>query len=160
MNIQASMAMEIDRSKVLEGGEVSVRDRNGNVKVRSAGQEMRPGDFYFVRRIEERTVGSDEPKRRVSNPWYNALNAAALFGWVKWWLFAEKRHVAEVEVERVIISCPYDGLPIMTQDWHRIAKRRPLTIEGIIGCPYAAPSADKHAFAIVEGEIKMAAPQE
>ena len=155
MNLKSSMAMELDRSKVLDGGEVSVIDRNGNTKSRNAGQEMRPGDFYFVRRIEEQTVGQDEPQ-----PFYGSTLIGDAFRWLKWKLFAEKKHVAEVDVERVIISCPFDGLPIMTQDWHKIAKRRPLTIDGIIGCPYAAPSADRHAFVIVDGEIKMAAPQE
>jgi hypothetical protein len=116
---------------------------------------MRPGDFYFVRRLEERTVGQDEPEDRPDG---TAIDNA--WRWWMWRLFAEKKHVATVDVERVIISCPYDGLPIMTQDWHVIAKRRPLTIEGIIGCPYAAPSADKHAFAVEDGKIRMAAPQE
>lgn len=155
MNMLATMAMEVDRSKVLDGGATIVRDRNGNVKSRNAGEEMKPGDFYFVLRLEERTVGQDEPRS-----FYGSTAIGDAYRWIVWKLFAEKKHVATVDVQRVIISCPYDGLPIMTQDWHVIAKRRPLTIDGIIGCPYAAPSADKHAFAVVDGEIRMAAPQE
>ena len=144
MNIKATMALEVDRDAILNGGPLVERDRNNNITRQIAGTQMRAGEFYFVRRPEEIMVGEERPEKG--------------FWKILWYVLLRKhRELKIVDVERVVIACPFDGLPIMTSDFHRIVKRAPLTIEGRIACPYAASANDRHAFAIVDGEIKIAA---
>lgn len=127
--LKATLAKEINKTDITEA-ETLVFE--GRVIKQTGRQEMKPGEFYFRPTAVPITI---QPH------WFKRL-----FG-------AKARESFEI-VRAIVIACPYCKSPIMTSQMHKMLRRRPLTIESKITCPY---NQDKpHSFKVVEGKIMTA----
>jgi|GEM_PF-5174851 len=98
---------------------------NGEMAKATAAPVMQAGDFYF-----RPTVVTHEVLLRQAS-----------------------KTVAEIK-HAIVMSCPFCGLPIMTNSAHSVLSKRPLTIERPIACPYAPKELGAtHAFTIKAGTI-------
>jgi hypothetical protein len=125
MTLKATQAREVDRRSVTDP-EIVVLDGRAH----TSSPEMQAGDFYLRPNYvpqEVRRTFFDRLFRRHPVPKTQIINT-------------------------VVISCPFCGLPILTNFSHKILSRDPLTLEKPITCPYRSKES-QHAFQINQGEI-------
>jgi hypothetical protein len=132
--LRAQVAIEIDKTDVFEGANVAIHDASGELVSQSQEQGMRAGDFYF----RSNTVAHYE------NPsWFRRL------------IFRDPQKLVVEHPTTIVMSCPYCGLPLMSQLDNKILSRHPLTLEKPIRCPFGMYDT-AHAFQIKDGKIMPA----
>lgn len=124
--LKATQAREIKKSDITEA-ETLVFE--GRIIKQTGRQEMKPGEFYF---------------RPTAVPVMVNPN------WLKKLFGAKPRESFEI-IRAIVIACPYCKSPIMTSQMHKMVRRKPLTIENKITCPYNQEK--PHSFKVVEGKI-------
>lgn len=127
--LKATQAREINKKDITEA-ETLVFE--GRVIKQTGKQDMKHGEFYF-------------------RP--TAVPIMIQPHWLKRLFGAKPKESFEI-VRAIVIACPYCKSPIMTSQMHKMIRRKPLTIESKITCPY---NQDKpHSFKVIEGKITAA----
>jgi hypothetical protein len=131
--LKATKTREITKESVTEAETLVV---NGVSVSKPATNPMQAGDFYFRPTLVQHLV-------KLS--WFDRT------------FRRRKESVINEQVTTIVISCPVCGLPILTNPFHKIIKRNPLTLDREIACPYAPQGiAGAHSFSIKDGTIMPA----
>jgi hypothetical protein len=125
-SLKATQAREIDKATITEAETLAFE---GRIISQTGKQTMEPGEFYF------RTTGI--PITKYPN-WFERL-------------FWTKPQTTWKTVSTIVIACPYCATPLMTTSALHISQLSPLTINGIIACPYSQN--DPHSLMVKEGNI-------
>lgn len=132
--LKAQEAREIDKEKVTEGECIALHDRDGTLLSHSEESGMQAGDFYF------------------------RLNVVARYEDASWFrrvILRQKQKLVTQYPTTIVMSCPFCGLPLMSQLDNKILSREPLTLDKPIRCPFGMYDS-AHAFQIKDGKIMPA----